>query len=180
MGGHADAVDHERHQVQAGQVLGEQLGEGVLGRGHEPAGDRRPGGARRGVLDLAADRFQPVLVAAGRQLGQHPLQGELVQQLGRGERCPGRQGQLAGAVGAAHPWPVDPDPAAAEGDPARLGAVADRGPVGLMAALGADQPVDISLQQAVQHAQPGPHRQGEQALAGGAGQLGHRDGDPLG
>jgi hypothetical protein len=40
--GHPDAVDHQRHQIQGGQVLGEQLGQGVLGRGDEPARDRRP------------------------------------------------------------------------------------------------------------------------------------------
>jgi hypothetical protein len=40
--GHPDAVHHERHQVQPGQLLGEQLGQGVLGSGHEPARDRRP------------------------------------------------------------------------------------------------------------------------------------------
>jgi hypothetical protein len=34
--GHADAVDQQRHQVQAGQVGGEQLRQGVLGPGHEP------------------------------------------------------------------------------------------------------------------------------------------------
>ena len=33
-----------------------------------------------------------------------------------GERLPGGQSQLGGAVCAAHPRPVDPDPAAAEGD----------------------------------------------------------------
>jgi hypothetical protein len=136
--GHPDAVDQQRHQVQAGQVLGEQLGQGVLGGGDEPARDRRPGGARRGVLDLAADRLQPMVVAAGRQLGQHPLQGELVQQLSRGEHLPSRQGQLLGAIGAAHPRSVDWDPAAAEGNPAGLGAVAHRAPIRIMAALGPD------------------------------------------
>ena len=58
--------------------------------------------------------------------------------------------------------------------------MADRDPVGLMTTLGANQPVDIGLQQASQHAQAGPHREGEEALAGGAGQLGERDRDPFG
>jgi hypothetical protein len=35
--GHPDAVHQQRDQVQAGQVLGEQLGQGVLGAGDEPA-----------------------------------------------------------------------------------------------------------------------------------------------
>ena len=57
--GHPDPVDHERDQVQAGQVLGEQLSQGVLGSGHEPARHRRLGGPRRGLLNAAANRFQP-------------------------------------------------------------------------------------------------------------------------
>jgi hypothetical protein len=148
--------------------------------GDEPARDRR---LRRsgGLLgDTAADRLQPGPVAAGRRLGQHPLQGELVQQLGPSEPLPGRQGQLGGAVGAADPRPVDPHAAAAEGDPAGLGAVANRGPVRVVAALGADQPLDVSVQQAAQHPKAGPNGQGEQAFAGGAGQLAQRDRDPFG
>ena len=74
-----------------------------------------------------------------------------------------------GAVGSADPRPVGPDAAAAEGDPAGLGAVADRGPGGVVATLRTDQPVDVSLQQTSQHPQASPHRKGEQALAGGAG-----------
>jgi hypothetical protein len=104
----------------------------------------------------------------------------LVQQLGGGERLPGGQGQLAGAVGAAHPRPVDPHPPPAQGDLAGLAAVADRGPVGLMAALGADQPLHVSVQQAPQHSQARPNGKREQALTGGAGQLSERDRDPFG
>jgi hypothetical protein len=37
--GDPDAVDHERHQVQPRQVGGQQLGQGPLGRGDEPARD---------------------------------------------------------------------------------------------------------------------------------------------
>jgi len=35
--GHPDAVDQQRDQVQRRQVSGEQLGQGMLGPGHEPA-----------------------------------------------------------------------------------------------------------------------------------------------
>ena len=115
---------------------GQQLGQGVLGArprtGATPPTWRSPNSpVRLGCRPVPAQ-----VVAAGRQLGQHPLQGQLVQQLGPGERLPGRQSQLGGAVGAAHPWPLDPHPAAAEGDLAGLGAVADRGPVGLWRPLG--------------------------------------------
>jgi hypothetical protein len=137
---------------------------------------QRPG---RLLLNTTADRLQPDRVAAGRQLGQHPLQGQLVQQLAAGERLPGGQSQLSDAVGGADPRPVDPNPSAAESDLAGLGAVADRDPVGLMAALGAGQPLHVGVQQAPQHAQAGPHGKGEQALAGGAGQLSQRHRNPF-
>jgi hypothetical protein len=57
--GHPDPVHQQRHQLQGGQVLGEQLSQGVLGSGHEPARHRRLGGPRRGLLNAAANRFQP-------------------------------------------------------------------------------------------------------------------------
>ena len=128
----------------------------------------------------AADRFQSDPVAAGGQLGQHPLHRQLAQQVGGGERLVGRHRHLAGAVGGADPGAADPHPAAAQGHLARLAAVADRRPVGVVAALGADQPGDILGEHGLKHLQAGPDRQGEQALAGGAGQLGDRDGHPLG
>jgi len=49
-----------------------------------------------------------------------------------------------------------------------------------VAALGADQPGDILGQHGLEHLQAGPNRQGEQALAGSAGQLGDRDAYLLG
>jgi hypothetical protein len=56
---HPDAVHHDRDQVQAGQLLSEQLGQGVLGLGDEPARDRRLGGPRSGGRNPGADRLQP-------------------------------------------------------------------------------------------------------------------------
>jgi hypothetical protein len=90
--GDLDAIDHERDQVEGGQILGEQFGQGVLGRGHEPARHRRLRRPGRGLLHRAADRLKANLIATGRELGQHPLQSELVEQLGGGERLPGHQG----------------------------------------------------------------------------------------
>jgi hypothetical protein len=80
--GHADAVNQQRHQVQASQIPGEQVGQGVLGGGDEPARDRRLRRPHGGGLDAGADRFQAGLITARGELGEHPLQGELVQQLG--------------------------------------------------------------------------------------------------
>jgi hypothetical protein len=90
---------------------------------------------------------------------QHPLQGQPVQQLGRGECRPGRHSQLGGADGAAHPRPIHPHPAAAQGDPAGLGAVTDRGPVGMVAALGTGQPVHLGGQHDLEHPQADPYGQ---------------------
>jgi hypothetical protein len=180
VGGHPDPVYQQRHQVQVGQVLGEQLGQGVLGAGDEPARDRRLGGAHGRTLDVRTDGLQPDLVAARGQLGQHPLHRELVEQVGGGERLVGRHGQLSGAVGGPDPGAADPHPAATQGHLARLAAMAHRSPLREVAALGTDQPGDILDQHGLKHLQAGPHRQGQQPLAGGAGKLGDRDGHPLG
>jgi hypothetical protein len=177
---HPDAVEQQRDQVQAGQVGGQQLRQGVLGGGHEAAGDRRLRGARGSLGDLGADRFQPGWVAARRELGEHPLQRELVQQVGGGERLVGRHGQLSGATSGADPGPADPHPPAAEGHLARFGAMADRDAVGVVAALGADQPSDVLGEHGLEHLQARPNRQGQQTLAGGASQLSNRDRDLLG
>ena len=56
----------------------------------------------------------------------------------------------------------------------------NRGTVGVVAASGADQPVNVGVQETVEHAQAGPHREGEQTLPGGAGQLAQRDRDLFG
>jgi hypothetical protein len=44
---------------------------------------------------------------------------------------------------------VDPHPAAAQGDLAGLGAMTNRSTVGVVAASGADQPVNVGVQETV-------------------------------
>jgi hypothetical protein len=58
--------------------------------------------------------------------------------------------------------------------------MADCRPGRVVAALGADQPVDILGEHGLEHLQAGPDCQGKQPLPGGAGQLGDRYGDLLG
>ena len=53
--------------------MGEQLGQGMLGSGHEPAGDRRLGEARRRALDVCADWFQPVIRIGAKGMNDIPL-----------------------------------------------------------------------------------------------------------
>jgi hypothetical protein len=57
-------VGHERDQVQVVQPAGHQLLERGLGRGDEPAGDRRLRRGRGGLLHGLPGRFQAVPVAA--------------------------------------------------------------------------------------------------------------------
>jgi len=127
------------------------------------------------ALDLATDRFQPSRIAARGQLGEHAVQRELAQQVGGGERLVGRHGQLAGAVSGADSGPADTHAAAAEGYLAGVGAVPHGRAVGVVAALGADQPGDVLGHQRLQHLQARAHRQREQALPGGTGKLGNRE-----
>ena len=77
-----DAVDHERDEIEAGQVGREEPGEGVLRRGDEAAGDGRLRRAPRRRLDGGADRLEAGPVAAARELGEHPLHRELCQHVG--------------------------------------------------------------------------------------------------
>jgi hypothetical protein len=58
--------------------------------------------------------------------------------------------------------------------------MADRDAVGVVAALGADQPSDVLGEHGLEHLQARPNRQGQQTLAGGASQLSNRDRDLLG
>jgi hypothetical protein len=83
-------VDHQRYQIQPGQLRGQQLGQGGLGRGDEPTRHRRLRRADRGLLDTNTDRFQPDRVAPGRQPRQHPLHHHATEHLGLGEQLIGR------------------------------------------------------------------------------------------
>jgi hypothetical protein len=67
-------------------------------------------------------------------------------------------------------------PTAAQGHLAGLGAVPHGGAVGVVAALGADQPGDVVVEHGLEYLQARADRQGEQALVGGAGKLGDREG----
>src|SRR4029453_18588963 len=88
--------------------------------------------------------------------------------------------QRAGAVGARAPRPLDTHPPATKGYRAPLVAVADRGPVRVVLALGAGQRRDRLLHQGPQHLQPRPGGQGQQPLLGRLGDLGQRDRDLFG
>jgi hypothetical protein len=58
---------------------------------------------------------------------------------------------------------------AAEGHQAGLSAMANRRPVGVVAAFGSDQPGDVLLKHGLEHLQAGPHGQAQQPLVGSTG-----------
>ena len=171
--GEVDPVDHDRDQVQVGQVGGHHLGQGRLGGGHEPPGHRRLRRRRGGGLHRGPDRFQAGGVAAGGQLGHHPFQGQATQDLGRGEQLVAGHGQLGAAIGRPHPRSAHRHPAAPQGDRTVVVAVTDRHPVRVPPALGASQGGHVVVHHRLHDLQPGAHRQGQQPLPGRLGQLGH-------
>lgn len=94
-------IGHQRHQIQLGQFRGQQLGQGGLGRGDEPARHRGLAGGGSGLLDTSTDRFQPDRVAPGREPRQHPLHHHATEHVGLAEQLVGRHRQFFTAVGRA-------------------------------------------------------------------------------
>src|SRR3954465_1032486 len=174
-----DAVEHHHRQAQVRERPRHQIDEVLARARNELAADgrlrRRPGD----LVDAAADRLTGPRVAARRDAGQHPLEhhvGELVT--GREVRI-GVQLDLALAVGGPGARPADRHPAAPEHDLAALVAVADRGAVGIVSALRADDLVDLGFHDLVQHAQADTDAQRQQPFLRRAGQLTQRVLNPL-
>ena len=90
--GEVHAVDHQRDEIQPGQIRDEQLGQGGFGYRDEPARDRRLTCRRRCFGDLLADWFEPDRVAAGRSpasilsIAILPRMSVEAEQLIRGDR----------------------------------------------------------------------------------------------
>ena len=59
--GEVDAVDHERDEIEPGEVTGQQLGEGVLGRLDEAPRDRGAGRGAGTALDRLPTGSRPGL-----------------------------------------------------------------------------------------------------------------------
>ena len=119
-------------------------------------------------------------VATGGELGEHPLQRQLTEQLGRSEEArrrappPHRYRQSTGPGRRTRtrrpPRVTTPCSLPAHGSP-----------VGVVAALGASQLGDVLGHQHLHDLEARPYRKREQAFAGGsAGQLGEGNGDGLG
>ena len=117
--GEVHPVDHQRHQIQPGQIRGEQLGQGGFGHRHKPAGDRRLACRRTLFGDLLPDRLKPDRVAAGREPGQHLLHRHLAQDLRRAEQLIGRDRQLTRSRRRPAPAGGSPAPGAHPGSPTR-------------------------------------------------------------
>jgi hypothetical protein len=162
--GQVDPVDHHHRQLQVRQVPAQQLGQRRAGLGHERARDRRL--RRRPGLSLHPfpDRLIHPARAAGRHPGEHPLEHQPAEQIPRGELLVAVQPDLLGVISSSDPRTADLDPAGAERDlPGRV-PVTPRGPLRVLLALRADDPVDLPLHRLMQHLQPRHHRQRQQPL----------------
>lgn len=155
--GEVHAVDHDRDQIQLGQVGGEQVGLGVLGHRHELPRDRRLARRPRRRGDLLADRLQAHRVAAGGQPGEHLLHRHLAQQLGAVEQLICRHRQLTGAVDRTHPRPPHRHPAATQRDRPGLATVPGRGPIHVVLALRAARRGHVGGHQLAITCPPSPH-----------------------
>ena len=172
-------VDHERDQVQPGQVRGEQVTQGGLGHLHEPPRDRGPRGGRRSLRDALPDRFQAHRVPAGRQARQHPFHRHPPEDLGGGEQFVGRHRKLSGAVHRPDPRALHTDPAPAQGHRPGPGAVTDRDPLGVVAPARAGQRGHVGVHQRAHDLQAGADRQREQALTHVLGDVSHHHAHPV-
>ena len=173
--GEVHPVDHQRHQVQPGQVRAQQLGQCGLGGLDEAPRHRGPRRRRRGGRHLLPDGFEPDRVAAGREAGEHPLERHPAHHLGAGERLVGRHRHLAGAIHRAHPRAPHGYPASAQAGRAGLVTMAYRAAVGVVAALRAADRSDVVLHQRLHDLQPSADRYSQQALVGRRGDLCERD-----
>jgi hypothetical protein len=165
-------VDHQPHQVQLRQVLGQQLGQRGLGGGDEPARDRRTRRAHCGLLGALTNRLQAHRVAPGRQPGQHALHRHAPEHFGAREQLIGGHRQLPGAIGGAHPRPAHRHPTPTQAHRSGPVPVAGRGAFGVVASLGPARRGHVGLHHRGQHLQPGAHGQGQQPFLHLAGQLG--------
>ena len=167
-------VDHERHQIQLRQIRGQQLRPARSRSGRRTAATP-PSWRWRSRPARCAPRPAPARPRSGgsrarRASGPAPS----AQDLGVGEQLVGGHGQLAGAVGRAHPRPGHRDPAPAQAHRPGAVAVAGRGPLRVVAALGPARRGHVRFHDRRHHLQPGPDREGQQALAHLTGQLGQR------
>ena len=174
-----DAVEHHHRQAQVAQRPRHEIDQVLARARDELAADRRLARRPGEFVDVAADRLTGPRVAARRDAGQHPLEHHVGELVTRREVRIGAQLDLALAVGGPGPRPADRHPAAPERDLAALVAVADRGAVGIVAALRADDLVDLGFHDLVQHAQPDADAQRQQPFLRRAGQLTQRVLHPL-
>ena len=129
---------------------------------------------------LAADRLAGARVAARGDADQHPLQHHRGELVARGEVPIGAQLDLARAVGAAHARAADRHAPTTERDLAALVTVTHRRALAIVAALRADDLVDLGLHQLVQHPEPDPDAERQQPLLRRAGELAERLAHALG
>jgi hypothetical protein len=156
-------ADHERDQVQVIQAARHQVGQRGLGRGGEPAGDRRLRRGR-GRLHGLPGRLEPAGIAAGGQAREHLLHRQLAQDLGRGEQVITGQVQLPGPVRGPDPGPGHRQAPPAQRHRPPFGAVPVPGAIRVVLAARTAQRRHVLVEHRGHHLQAGAHRHSQQAL----------------
>jgi hypothetical protein len=159
-----DPIEHQHRQPHVIEAAAHQPDQVVARAGDELARDARARRRARQRLDLGADRLPGALKAAAGDAGEQLLEHVPAERVAVGEVLVGAKRHLALAVGAAYPWPLDLDAAAAERHLARLVPVPHRSALRIVLALRADHLVDLLLHQLGEHAEPDPDAQREQPL----------------
>ena len=161
-------------QAQVTERAAHQLDQVLARARHELARYRRLARRAGDLVDLLADRLARARIAARRDAGEHPLEHHVAQGVARREVRIGRELDLVLTVDGARPRPAHRHALAAERDLAALVAMPHRGAVGDVAALCADDLVDLGLHQLVQHPEtrrpptaravpPSPHQRARRA-----------------
>jgi hypothetical protein len=159
--------------------LSQQLRQRRAGLGHERARHGRLRRRPRLGLQLLPDRLIDPRRAARGDAGEHPLQHHLAEQIARGELLVAGQLDLLAVGRGPHPRPADLDAASAERHLARRVTVPLRGPLAVVAALRANDPLDLPLHRLVQHRQAGADCERQQSLLRLPGDLAQRQLDVL-
>jgi hypothetical protein len=175
-----EAVEHQRRQPDVLKRTGHQRTQMLTGPADKLAADRRLRRRTLSVDDVLTDRLTRPDEAARAHPGEHLLEHDLRQRITIGEVRIGRHLDLTAAIGRAHPRTLHGHPPAAERDAAVLVAVTHRDTLGIVAALGTDDVIDLLGHQLGQHSKPDTDAQRQQPFLRRAGKLPERELHPFG
>src|SRR4051794_9852032 len=138
-----DAVEHQHRQAQVAERATHELDLVLTRARHDLAADRRLRGRACDMVDLIADRLTRPRVAARAHAGQHPFEHHIAEPVARREVRIALQLDLVLAVRRSGARPADRHAPPSERDLTGLMAVAHRSAIRVVAALWADDLVDL-------------------------------------